>query len=180
MALVSCITSSGCNYIQYLVNDSAVAQLYPSSTSTTSFPIFVTKGDIVKARINKSYTFNAKGCIIYPYKEQNTYSTDETIIGTWIDGRNVYRFTVNVTTGSAVNTNNQMLNLNNYNIDILLSINGYYKTSTGAKLLPNFTSSSGSSISTWINNQGYLTELHTNSSLNSSSGILTLEYIKSE
>ena len=125
----------------------------------------------------------AKACIVhseYYIQDPAIYTTEEQIVGTWLDGRNVYRLTVNVTTGSAINTNNQMLNINRYNIDILLSINGYYETSSGAKLLPNFTPSSGASISTWINNSGYLTELHSSASCNNSSGILTLEYVKSE
>ena len=126
LALVSCAISSGCNYIQYLVNDSPVVQLYPSSSATNSFPIFVTKDDKVEARINKSYTFNSKGCVIYPYKEQNTYSTDEIIIGTWIDGKPIYRKVYTDLKVPAASSWQPIINIADLNVETVKTISGHF------------------------------------------------------
>lgn len=67
------------------------------------------------------------------YAKTNTYSTDETIVGRWIDGKPVYRKVVESTTPSTVNSET-FIDTNISNIDQMISIDGIMQTAAG-----NFT-----------------------------------------
>jgi len=63
--------------------------LYTSSLrqGANTFSCFVSKGENLQLQITKTnVTANSIQIKVYPYKKTNTYSTDETIVGTWIMG----------------------------------------------------------------------------------------------
>lgn len=51
------------------------------------------------------------------------YSTEETHIGTWIDGKPLYRRTIKKV-GTTNNSGNVLFNFKDYNIDLLLDVKG--------------------------------------------------------
>lgn len=71
-------------------------------------------------------------------ENQTIYSTDEQIVGTWIDGRPVYRKCVKFTTPSTAIVNDKRFNVYTIlvnNVDVLIDIKGYVEFSTYKLLL---------------------------------------------
>lgn len=52
------------------------------------------------------------------------YSTTEHIVGTWIDGKDVYEITFSATTPSLANESTVIIDLSGYNIDTLIDMDG--------------------------------------------------------
>ena len=80
-------------------------------------------GDNINMNLSSAYTTNLQQEINDSFKENNTYSTTETVVGTWIDNKPLYRkFYIenNPTTGewAYINTDNT------YNIKIY---KGFYQ-----------------------------------------------------
>ena len=48
-------------------------------------------GDNISMDLSSSYNTNLQQKINGSFKENNTYSTEEQVIGTWIDGKPIYR-----------------------------------------------------------------------------------------
>lgn len=48
-------------------------------------------GDNISMDLSSSYNTNLQQEINDSFKENNAYSTTETVIGTWIDGKPIYR-----------------------------------------------------------------------------------------
>ena len=95
----------------------------------------VTKGDIIVFGFAPNNATSANldnsGIVIYPYKEQNTYSTEEQIIGTWINGKPIYKKTFNEIIGPTVqNTWQDAVDVSSLNIDLVLNIYGSSFTGT--------------------------------------------------
>ena len=68
-------------------------------------------------------------------KDMNIYSTEEKIVGTWIDGKPIYKLTIYGYSG------NGGLSLSNYNIKYPLKIEGFaknYADSSSPTPLPTF------------------------------------------
>ena len=183
LCYIGCTVSSGCNYIQYLVNGNPVSQVYPNQSSTNSFTFLVTKGDTVWVRINKSYTFNSTGAMIYPYKESNTYSTDETIIGTWIDGKPLYR---KIYTAQIINVKEyKIADVKELDIDSCVNIYGSFSIdySNGKSFRPIAWSSPGSNptngVNIGVNGGTYdLMYVYSSATTNSINVIVFMEYTK--
>lgn len=53
-------------------------------------------GDNINMNLSPAYNTNLQQKINDSFKENNTYSTDETIIGTWINGKPIYRKVLDV------------------------------------------------------------------------------------
>ncbi len=84
----------------------------------------------------------------------NKYSTNETIIGTWIDGKPLYRKVYSITSPSSTNTN--YANLSSLNIETTVHLYGYYKNSTSGTFgIPFYDSDSNYSV-IFINNSNQL------------------------
>lgn len=62
--------------------------------------------------------------IIYSGSEPHIYSTDEQIVGTWIDGKPVYEKTFQSTAPSAVNTVSVIEDISSLNVDIPILLTG--------------------------------------------------------
>ena len=86
-------------------------------------------GDNISMNLSSAYNTNLQQEINDSFKENNIYSTDETIIGTWINGKPIYRKVVqyNKTSNGQVD-----LNLSTYGIEnvenIWLNQNSFIKT----------------------------------------------------
>ena len=77
--------------------------------------------------------------------DPNTYSTTETRIGTWIDGKPLYRKVFTITNPQSTNTNYE--DVSNLNIQTQAHLYGYYKTSSGNKFdIPFYDSESNYSV----------------------------------
>ena len=77
------------------IDNDVVGDMYSTSYSSVSFPIFIIKGQTIKYfSYNNSDMPTAK---IYGVKKSENilheYSTEEKVVGKWIDGRNVYEKT---------------------------------------------------------------------------------------
>ena len=86
-----------------------------------------------------------------PYQElnnQEVYSTGETRIGTWIDGKPLYRKVISSTTPSQVNTGTNIYNANSLNIDRIVNLSFNFKGmyneyATASNVIIMFTRLSG-------------------------------------
>lgn len=63
-----------------------------------------------------------------------TYSTTETVVGTWIDGKTIYKRTFTGNSGSA-RTNATITIAENQPIDVLISVEGVYQNKTASSKL---------------------------------------------
>lgn len=104
-----------------------------------------------------------------------TYSTDETVIGKWINNKPLYRkvLTGTLPTGSGENT----FNFSGINI---INFYGEIKATSGATFLINtyYTPITAYSISSWIDNSGNL-KIECGSNYNTSSQYeIVIEYTK--
>lgn len=61
-------------------------------------------GDNINMNLSSAYTTNLQQEINDSFKENNTYSTTETVVGTWTDNKPIYRKVIrNNVIGTAVN-----------------------------------------------------------------------------
>lgn len=74
----------------------------------------------------------------------NNYSTDEIVIGKWIDGKPLYRKVFNITNPASSNTN--YVNISSMNIDTVTHLYGYYKTNAGTFGIPFHDSNDNLSV----------------------------------
>ena len=109
-----------------------------------------------------------------------TYSTDETIIGTWIDGKPIYRRVISTTSPSTANTAARVVNITGWDIETLVS--DFFQITNPTY---NITSSSNSDnaisymrLYAQPDNIGYMINVK-NSSYLSKPLIVILEYTKS-
>lgn len=61
-------------------------------------------------------------------EEENTYSTDEKEIGSWIDGSKLYEKVINI--GALPDSSTKAIDLSALNIDKIIEFNGYATTGT--------------------------------------------------
>lgn len=62
-------------------------------------------GDNISMDLSSSYNTNLQQEINDSFKENNTYSTTETVIGTWIDGKPIYRKVIRKDTATSAGAN---------------------------------------------------------------------------
>lgn len=106
----------------------------------------------------------------------NVYSTEETIVGTWIDGKPIYRKTINF--GSLPNNNVKKVSHGILNIDTFVSINGITFTSEKtATALPYAHSDSTNEVSLFIEGTNVAIRTFGNKT-NYTKTYVTLEYTK--
>ena len=97
--------------------------------------------------VNKSAVPSAKTVKDY-VDEKQTYSTDEVVVGTWINGKPIYRKVINM--GDIPSNSSKIINHNIKNIDFVTSISGLGVTSTNhynIPFSPNEAMFSGLSVS---------------------------------
>lgn len=110
-------------------------------------------------------------------KVQDVYSTDEIRIGTWIDGKPIYRKAYYV--NAFANNSNVYLDINVENVDTVISANGYAKNSSHTETI--FLNSSYSNAIcdaiVWEESANKL-RLHSTSDRSGYSGYVWIEYTK--
>lgn len=112
--------------------------------------------------------------------DQYTYSTAETRIGTWINGKPIYRRVIVTTSPSAVNVAARVVDITGWNLETL--VRDYFQITNPTY---NITSSSNSDnaiaymrLYAQPDNIGYMVNVR-NSSYLSKPIVITLEYTKS-
>lgn len=104
----------------------------------------------------------------------NEYSTTETVIGTWIDGKPLYRKVYSITSPSSANAN--YADLSSLNIETTVHLYGYYKKPTGTFGIPFYDSDNNYSV-IFINNSNQLRGRFGNSSEITNAKVV-IEYTK--
>ena len=105
----------------------------------------------------------------------NKYSTTEKRIGTWINGKPLYRKVYSITNPSSSNTN--YADLSSLNIDTVVHLYGYYKSSNGTFDIP-FTDSENNYSVMFINNSNQLRGRIANTGSTITDTKVILEYTK--
>lgn len=77
-------------------------------------------------------------------ENNSTYSTSEIQIGTWVDGKPLYRQVFNITNPSSSNTD--YVSVSSLNISNLVHLYGFYKNSTGTFGIPFHDSDTNYSV----------------------------------
>ena len=72
------------------------------------------------------------------------YSTSETVCGTWIDGKPIYRKVFNITSPQQSNTD--YVDVSSLNIDKVVNLTGFYKNSSGFFPIPLYDSASSYAV----------------------------------
>lgn len=97
-----------------------------------------------------------------------SYSTSETRVGTWIDGKPIYRIVKSFATATSKTNNSATISISTLNVDNMINI---YGSTSG-----NFMLLGDSQAITW--NANNITIYFNNSSAYSVSGYITIEYTK--
>lgn len=101
-------------------------------------------GDNINMNLSSTYNTNLQQEINDSFKENNIYSTTETVIGTWVNNKPIYRKVVarNITA-----TNGTNISLSSLNIDELLKVKSINKkASNNFTFYDNFFDSSEEKI----------------------------------
>lgn len=107
--------------------------------------------------------------------DPKSYSTEEQVIGTWIDGKTLYRKTIEFTTSSTVNTWKQIDNISD--VEKCIKHYGYIIMSTTEMfLIPDYTQNAPYFGVNKNNNT--IKVAHTNSGISNKTCVVTFEYTK--
>ena len=117
-----------------------------------------------------------KDLITKVLKKFNTYSTDEKLIGFWIDGKPLYRKTI---TGQLTNSNNSYYSLSEINYDIITNIKVLVNTPSYVVDLVTY-SGSGQNGVLIEKSENRLRITNSNYAFYNSPVIIILEYTKKE
>lgn len=135
-------------------------------------------GDNISMNLSSAYNTNLQQEINDSFKENNIYSTTETVIGTWIDGKPIYRKVIqyNKTSNGQVD-----LNLSTYGIEnvenIWLNQNSFIKTNNNEwKAVNTYESDSYFTFCTFSSANSF--RLSSNSSYAQGLWNLIIEYTK--
>ncbi len=91
-------------------------------------------GDNINMNLSSTYNTNLQQEINDSFKENNIYSTTETVIGTWVNNKPIYRKTVN--TGALPSIGGKTIDHNISNIDYVTKIIGTAYRNTDNIFLP--------------------------------------------
>ena len=108
---------------------------------------------------------------------QQNYSTNEQVIGTWIDGKPLYRKTLS--TGALLNTGTLLVPYNIDNLKRILKVSGIAYNGSFGLLLPASHNNSSSVINVYVDYGGKGVAIQTFSDRSSyGEGYITIEYTK--
>lgn len=119
---------------------------------------------------NGQYTYFTK------YKEfsnKQIYSTNEQVIGTWIDGKPLYRKVIRTTTASAINTIKTLDTI--ANLQEITKSNSSWRTTDGFKYL---TDNPSEAPVIFVDTSNNVTESHKADYFNNATIVIVLEYTK--
>ena len=107
------------------------------------------------------------------------YSTDEVVVGTWVDGKPIYRKCFTVTSPSALNTSTNVVDITDLHIDNMIS--DYFSIVSVGHNISSSTNNSNAIMFVRLNfndTGDWLTMLVSNSGYLSSPTIIVIEYTK--
>lgn len=119
----------------YYIDGVVVGSQYSSSTIISCyFPILLLKGQTVKCKaMNSNYIRTVK---FYGVKKSENilheYSTEEKVVGKWVDGKPLYEKTVYF--GSGTLSNKASVSFENMNIDKIMVISGTFEDTIEGQL----------------------------------------------
>jgi len=114
--------------------------------TSLSFP--VKKGHVYLIQSFSAVSMNVLEVSIHPYKDNNSYSTEEQVIGTWINNKPIYRKVIQVIGPSAIKAWQEVYDVTDLNIDSMISISGMSVIPAGACIPINST---GNNNVTFVN-----------------------------
>lgn len=118
---------------------------------------------------------NRAGDTIIPVTERDVYSTEEQVIGTWVDGKPIYRRVFNITSPQTTNTN---YNFVSTDIGSLIGLWGWM-ASSGNDVVPVPQTDSTQTYSIiFINASGYLRGRFSFAGVAPSTAVVIAEYTK--
>jgi len=183
---------SGYVTLDVTLSNSSIIQITRSGTGTyaylnngrygqNSIMFPVSKNQTLSMLFSASTSSNVK-IFFTTYKKENIYSTDETIIGTWIDGKPIYRLVITGSGPIAINTNHS-IDIPQLNVDKLINFESIWEYSQGKIFIEStYGSISGNNVSlsnTYVNFDDNKIHMLTNSSSWCNSSTVTiLEYTK--
>lgn len=100
----------------------------------------------IKDYIKRLFEINNKKLLENKYN----YSLEEQVVGTWIDGKPVYQKTFSTITPSVKDTNLDIIDLSELNIDKSLNIDGIVINSSGYKYPINIHIHDADYLSCWF------------------------------
>lgn len=107
-----------------------------------------------------------------------TYSTEERVIGTWIDGKPLYRKTFVCTSGAELNTANHIINGNDYSMDKVINISGMFILQDGTQTQVQQYVSSTDYLTVYYRYTGYICEKHGQADKSNRPGYISAIYTK--
>lgn len=112
------------------------------------------------------------------FNNNNTFSTTEKEIGTWIDGKKIYRKSY---TGSVVDASSNAVNLFNIDVDydnIWIDESHSYLTNNNESLTLNFYYTTGDYARSWIRKSDSVLRFKSGMNLSGRTFVITLLYTK--
>lgn len=121
-------------------------------------------------------------------KTSDNYSTEEKVVGTWIDGKKIYQKTYRSTLPDATSTSSAtgQINVSDLNVDDTINIFGYSKVTSGGTSswaplnisINKFNSLDiATTISAWVGGQNIVIR-NSNQQWNGSETYVTIQYTK--
>lgn len=118
-------------------------------------------------------TPNLKTPTVHTVSDGSVYSTEEMVIGTWIDGKPLYRRTVLSQTASTGNTITTLFSVSDWNVDVFTRIDGVWGGTTLGVPLNCPEAAASHYVSSDKTFKSKVASIHANSPL-----VTTLEYTK--
>lgn len=130
-------------------------------------------------RVTMDQVNQAIDAVMSDIQTEEVYSAEETRIGTWIDGKPLYKITIALTTPASLNTDSKVYNLASLNIDTLIDISGMVSPSNNTSSPVNYFGHDSYYIATWYNRGGSTLGVRVgNSIFVSRPAYVTLKYTK--
>lgn len=181
IAAINKVQDTDMNEIKQVVNDNYnnTIQITDTEPTDSDNKIWIDTGEIAQAHTEITNEYSTSTGLGYSANYVNnlhTYSTTEQRIGTWIDGKPLYKRTFDISNITSSNTN--LVNLYSYNIDNIIKISGFVKASDGY-ILPMSLTDSSSNYAVILYNGTYLRGRCTFGSGGTvTSAYVTIEYTK--
>lgn len=108
------------------------------------------------------------------------YSTEETVVGTWIDGKPIYRIILPFVTITSTSNDSTLIDVADYSIDTCVTLDGWViATNGGRRGLDSVTNGGGRGLLIYFDTtNNYIMQIVGNTVFAGRSGILILEYTK--
>ena len=169
--------SSG-NALAYLIDN--VTMIFAPTNQTHS--LLLKKGQILTIGEASTYSVSYK---IYGIQQGSNvvkynYSTEEQIVGTWIDGSTLYQKTIDF--GNLPATTLKSVNTDVNNIGLVTKVNGFAYSSGATINIPYIESNNTSAkqtIDIWHNKSTNKVDINTNFDASGFYGYVTIQYTKS-